>query len=589
MHLFISTGVNAKSEVKAFDKFTIFPERKYNEYTFRSSPDQSSAALLSETDAPLLSNGNLTEISCAQYFKVPLEDRSKYEKLVTNNEISSEYSSNDEGKNVKTGKIRKRRRVKNIPEKLQSVCKNVEIPIVKNFIAERSKATASDNKQETVVESDDSIGSASDLRVYDDVVENHVNKGDEVSESIVTCGSSAYHAECESMATHEDDCLSRVVRAKQKEQIKQKEVFAEDVLFVGHQYGEKPLLLDDELDSDPEAHVDFSKWPNKKEDMWIKPSSSFDDDVFAMAPFHKPKNKTKQSVQQTTEQKDTVLVNPVVQYSEPVEEVHTDIPDATNTSQSCHLFSNTSLNPFLDNNSLKSSTVGATISLPTFTTFTVNANIEAPAVTHIQYYTEAHFPVSFHNEEVKNNSKDKTVNYIVYSNLDSNINTHQSNLHDSNQHVYNVSANVSKFSDDEFTKKDNFQNTPFETTSIISEAGAGYATKQNSNQELVYKGRKEKKKEKSKYQLIEERSTDDDLNKSSKVVKCNKKVNSKSSKKPHSKAKTQGGFSNMSFEDYPSDDGEIVGSSTTPFEVVRNSEQEDRRYGSLKRIGNPFS
>lgn len=580
---------------------------------FRSSPDQS-LTLLSEIDAPLLSNTNIVEANSAvsaQYFKVPLEDRSKYEKLVTNNEVSSENSSDNENKSVKAGKIRKRRKIKNIPEKLQSVCKSVEIPIVKNFMSEKSKTGTNANKKsekEVGVESEDSIGSASDLRVYDDNVENHQNKGDEVSESIVTCGSSAYHAECESMATHEDDCISRVIRAKQKEEVKSKETFAEDVLFVGHQYGEKPLLLDDELDSEPEVKEEFAQWSNKKDDLWMQPSSSVDDDVFAMAPFSKPKNKLRANVNQTqlhTEQKISV-VDTTAQYSESYEAIHnadhpvlaTDVMDTISMTENCRPFVTSSLNPFLSNENLETATANVTtISLPTFTSFTVSANIvttEAQATTtHIQYYTEAHFPVNFRSEEVVNTSDAKIVDNNVVStgvNTDVKPKLVRMNYHYNDpveiQHK-NPEKDVAKESkcSELKPKINNFINTPFENL-ITNESNI---PKRSKTPELVYKAKKDKKKEKSKYQLIEERTTDDDLSTASKTAKNTKKVSSKSAKKANSKTKTQGGFSNMSFEDYPSDEGEIVSASTTPFEVLRNPEQEEKRYGSLKRIGNPFS
>ncbi|XP_030556673.1 uncharacterized protein LOC115759761 isoform X1 [Drosophila novamexicana] len=174
------------------------------------------------------------------------------------------------------------------------------------------------------VESDDddadSIGSASDLRAEDDDLfdENprHAAQAkprrvlpldmDGISESVKTCSSSAYHAECESVTTHEDDVRSRVVV---KVRLRKKDRFAavaaateastgcapvneelsptsSDLL---HKFGDRPLLLDDELDyGSAESKSSTESAPAAAP--VVEPAED-ELDVFAMAPFKLPVGK----------------------------------------------------------------------------------------------------------------------------------------------------------------------------------------------------------------------------------------------------------------------------------------------------------
>jgi hypothetical protein len=135
-----------------------------------------------------------------------------------------------------------------------------------------------------------------------------------ISESIITCGSSAYHAECESLATHDDDeerCRHKVPASKHDAAANSQRTVGmdevdindgHDLLFVGHQYGEKPLLADDELDTDDDGgvrspspvHNSYWRHPVDEEAnkgmSWDKkcPSKDIVVDVFALAPFQKP-------------------------------------------------------------------------------------------------------------------------------------------------------------------------------------------------------------------------------------------------------------------------------------------------------------
>ncbi|XP_035776954.1 uncharacterized protein LOC118458501 [Anopheles albimanus] len=183
---------------------------------------------------------------------------------------------------------------------------------------------------------DDSIGSASDLRANDDFLEGDepepvptngrtkkkpfVRGGvfggegsvdDCISESIKTCGSSAYHAECESVTTNEDNS-SRIVtrvRVKKREHLDSKHsvIDEHDSAEEDMIQGEKPLLLDDELDYESAAENNTCG-----EEVLIDPFTPEDDvtikqqrhhsaqesheddegevelDPFALAPFRKP-------------------------------------------------------------------------------------------------------------------------------------------------------------------------------------------------------------------------------------------------------------------------------------------------------------
>ncbi|XKL62608.1 hypothetical protein PGB90_002441 [Kerria lacca] len=126
-------------------------------------------------------------------------------------------------------------------------------------------------------DSDDSIGSASDLRAREEQEEIDEKEDSEtmtVNDSVLTCGSSAYHAECESMAREELPPSRRYPRmADVPENIET------DSLFVGHSYGDKPLLADDELDKGDAVS------PAPLIDMNDEQKEAKEKDVFSMAPF----------------------------------------------------------------------------------------------------------------------------------------------------------------------------------------------------------------------------------------------------------------------------------------------------------------
>lgn len=453
-----------------------------------SSPEHA-VLVFSEGEVPLLEE---TELATSPPFvRAPLEDRSKYEKLLQIN-YDSENSSHDELHEMNRAK--KKRRVRN---------KLPELPIVKIL---RGGKDINSNRPE--LESDDSIGSASDLRETEEI-ERSVKNDNETISDVRTCGSSAYHAECESMATQEDDATSRIIRAKLREKSQMQQP-PEDMLFVGHQYGEKPLLLDDELDSDCEVKYDNHKWSVEKKTtggLWIEPSSSYEEsDVFALAPFNKK-----------TARKQIKL--------EPIESLNHSPIEKPN------------LNPFLTEDVVQNAS--------TFGTVTVNStavNIDIPAKT-------------------------ETNNFFITQNF----NTYFTDIDVKNTIYENVSLPPPQYTTAEFKFSRSQQTNSLDRNVSANETFWAMENEEKQNQ-------KEDKK-KSKYVLF-----DDALPNTT-----DKKTRKKASKTKVSPTIVQGGFSNMSFEDFPSDEGEFQANSVMPFEVLRPVEDAERKFGSLKRLSNPFS
>ncbi|XP_034944817.1 AP2-associated protein kinase 1 isoform X3 [Chelonus insularis] len=231
------------------------------------------------------------------FFGVPIEDRSRYEKLTYNADDGSSDSDKEIiYKNERTKK--KRRRVKSV------------------LIKKKKETQQNLNEASVEYTSDDSIGSASDLKAMNDEEcnpdRNECYKIDEtISESIKTCSSSAYHAECESVSTYEDDEKVKRIEKHKNQNSNLLKIYSDPL--VGHQYGEKPLLFDDELD--PELKLQsffedpFIGLQYESKSILLKNGSlsdevenvkltkndvnQTDDDVFALAPFIKSLNSRK--------------------------------------------------------------------------------------------------------------------------------------------------------------------------------------------------------------------------------------------------------------------------------------------------------
>ncbi|KAI5703107.1 hypothetical protein M8J75_007763 [Diaphorina citri] len=221
------------------------------------------------------------------FVKAPLEDRSKYEKLQVNRfEISSDDSADehDHGK-----ELRKKKKSggglskKKLSERVRGRKKLPTHTIGGSNSEPIDVPSPGDENSDQ-----DSIGSASDLRAREEdsggegrKEEKKKERNDRESEtvtmndSVMTCGSSAYHAECESMARDEVMRHPTVATVPEHTEV--------DLLFVGHSYGERPLLADDELD---EGEEDPASPP-----LLIDIDTPDASDVFALAPFPKPKKK----------------------------------------------------------------------------------------------------------------------------------------------------------------------------------------------------------------------------------------------------------------------------------------------------------
>ncbi|XP_019844765.2 uncharacterized protein LOC105223106, partial [Bactrocera dorsalis] len=309
------------------------------------------------------------------FVKLPLEDRNKYEKLRSNDnptsdDSDSEYFQEDYGNTTgpsSTKAIFKQIVTNNIPDTIHKIQQaayhkvdktQLKVPIVKKLRHSTKKPTTAaqqaaqqvnaaleqhEQQQQQAAaiaaaaaaasgdksDSEDSIGSASDLRAEDDDFfdENDVQTRntklrrpvmdmDGISESVKTCSSSAYHAECESVTTHEDD-VSRVlvkVRMRKKDRTAAAVAAAAEASGITarddeselsptsndflNKFGDKPLLLDDELDygsgdsdskgkssNETEESPENAPLPNLVSNANNQPEEL---DVFAMAPFKMP-------------------------------------------------------------------------------------------------------------------------------------------------------------------------------------------------------------------------------------------------------------------------------------------------------------
>lgn len=401
-----------------------------------------------------------------------------------------------------------------------------------------------------------------------------------------------------------------------------------DMLFVGHSYGEKPLLADDELDT--EEDNPSSPPPPLLIDILDETPSK---DVFALAPFQKPeiKKKIKRELNSTPDsllQLSTPSPPILVAISPVIEGALVDLDDVPSEDTKDSGF-NTFSNDYDSNKS--------------FPTYLSDCKEQEPN-DNKDLFGSSPFNSQHRNNPFIGNSEIITTNDGLFHRTSIIIGSNESkpNLKkETPQFGFNTiprnsvsNVFISPTMASGFVSHDLFGSIPFDklppsdailtkqfpqrptslavnSENILSQlsnhlaSGVELPGDSSSPEALILpnesddnnlKLKKDHKtlslSDKCKYHLIEESKTTilpvrHKSNKSSgskKAVKMSKKVGKISTT----------GFSNMSFEDFPSDDADesLDQGSSVPFEVLRDEKtpvESERKFGSLKRRSNPFS
>ncbi|XP_050533286.1 uncharacterized protein LOC126901101 [Daktulosphaira vitifoliae] len=237
-----SNGNDNKKNTEKWKTYFIEHNLKLDRLILNNEPDSDELpiGLVANTQ----SDDDLDECSSTPFVKIPLEDRSKYEKLGCNtDDISSDDSQ------AMLGEVRKKS------------LKRRKIPEFKTSSRFRKDKKNKSQQNESNLSDDDSIGSASDLQTRNDEEDTSKNIPETmtIKDSVLTCGSSAYHAECESMARDDIPPPNAPGATRLRDPVPIKNIDAE-----------RPLISDNEGD-------EYETLTNT--------------DVFAKAPFPKAKKK----------------------------------------------------------------------------------------------------------------------------------------------------------------------------------------------------------------------------------------------------------------------------------------------------------
>lgn len=518
----------------------------------------------------------------------------------------------------------------NIHEKFQAVCKSksqVKVPIVRKLGKGKSLkvptnqtkiSNLGNNQLSEPVGSDndkDSIGSASDLRTEEDFFDEDLRKtgiiklhrkkfDDAVSESVKTCGSSAYHAECESVTTNEDNASRVVVRVRMRKKdrindstntiIDENQLSPSSADFL-HQYGDRPLLLDDEL----ELEYNSSDNTDVKDD-----ESPEELDVFAMAPFKMPLPKSKKSrppkssINYPNEFTNPGSIEPPTVFSSYLANippttavVECDLPKVAHCKDPVVK---------LDRESVESSS--------SFGKVTVTASQPAQ-FPPVDIFGSVPFPQVIEKSvqlEQLRSMEDAKQNLTVI-NVNNELPQRKINLVTSLQSLVTVNQSIvidktlEESASSSSRKYINFSKPP--TDHILPIADNEFFSQYDEEEEVLAVSNKSKKKDKVKDSSSISTSSVRLPTMIASKVKGNplnyKKVSYKPSKKQDAEHPYQNGFSNMSFEDFPSDheldisnDDNVSTCKITPFEVIRNDKimvEVEKKFNSLKRKPNLFS